>query len=40
MQNVIKITNAIDNLKQIQTEAEETFIASTPNEDMSAVADK
>ena len=35
-----KVTDVIENLKQIQTEAEETFIASTPNEDISAVSTK
>ena len=35
-----KITDVIENLKQIQMEAEETFISSTPNEDMSAVSTK
>ena len=35
-----KVTDVIENLKQIQMEAEETFIASASNEDMSAVADK
>ena len=33
-----KVTDIIDNLKQIQREAEETFITS--NENLSAVTDK
>ena len=35
-----KITDVIENLKQIQKQAEETFIASASNEDLSAVATK